>query len=487
MDWFTVDKAGLRRLIEKRGKAWVIHELLQNALDEDGVANVDITLKPVKGRPRVFLRVSDDAPEGFKNLAHAFTLFADSYKKGTPTKRGRWNLGEKLVLALCDSARISSTTGTVAFDNAGRHRTKTRTEAGSVFEGTLAMTRAELEEIEASIDQLLLPGGSRVTYNGRQLEPREPVHIFEVSLPTVTVDEEGNLTRTTRKTFVEVHEPYECEQATIYEMGIPVVELEGGDRYHYNVMQKVPLNMQRDNVTPAYLKTLRVHVLNVMHDCINQEDATSPWVRDAVEDERCEQAAVERSVTLRFGDKRAVYDPSDPEANKRLVSQGYTLMHGSTMSKGEWANVRRYEAAMPAGQLAPTMGAYSTDPDAPPVDIIDPSKYTMVQAKTVAYVQRIGDRLLGFKPKVKIVRTTNGFAAAWLPREIHLNLTRLGHHWFGLCASGDQLVEVNDLLLHEFGHHYESDHLSAEYHRAVTKLGAKLAQLALDQPELFRE
>ena len=33
------------------------------------------------------------------------------------------------------------------------------------------------------------------------------------------------------------------------------------------------------------------------------------------------------------------------------------------------------------------------------------------------------------------------------------------------------------VLLHEFGHEYESDHLSASYHRALCRLGAKMRRL----------
>jgi len=32
-------------------------------------------------------------------------------------------------------------------------------------------------------------------------------------------------------------------------------------------------------------------------------------------------------------------------------------------------------------------------------------------------------------------------------------------------------------LIHEWGHHYETDHLSSEYHEALCKIGAKLAEV----------
>lgn len=41
-------------------------------------------------------------------------------------------------------------------------------------------------------------------------------------------------------------------------------------------------------------------------------------------------------------------------------------------------------------------------------------------------------------------------------------------------------------LTAEFGHHYESDHLSEKYYRALCDLGARLTRLALVHPSFFR-
>ena len=91
-------------------------ELIQNALDEPGVTQIIVTLTPVPGRPLAELTVEDDAPEGFLDLTHAYTLFAHSRKRGNPEQRGQYNLGEMLVLAVCESASITTTKGTVLFD-----------------------------------------------------------------------------------------------------------------------------------------------------------------------------------------------------------------------------------------------------------------------------------------------------------------------------------------------------------------------------------
>jgi len=116
--WFDVSKAGLGKQAEEHGKGRLVGELIQNALDESGVTQVAVTLALVPGRPLADLTVEDDAPEGFRDLTHAYTLFAESYKRTNPAQRGQYNFGEKLVLAACESASISTTKGTVVFDPA---------------------------------------------------------------------------------------------------------------------------------------------------------------------------------------------------------------------------------------------------------------------------------------------------------------------------------------------------------------------------------
>src|SRR5690242_10340310 len=100
-EWLSVDRAGLADVLVRRTKTFVVLELIQNAWDERGVTTVSVTLDPVPSRSAARLVVEDDAPEGFADLTHAYTLFAASSKKHDATQRGRFNLGEKLVLALC--------------------------------------------------------------------------------------------------------------------------------------------------------------------------------------------------------------------------------------------------------------------------------------------------------------------------------------------------------------------------------------------------
>ncbi len=259
MDWFEVDKNGLAKILERKGKGFVVFELIQNAWDENST-KVEVDLEPISSRPYATLIVTDDDPDGFQDLRHAYTLFAESQKKGNPEKRGLFNIGEKLVLSQCESATISSTSGTVAFDKNGRHEKRMRRAVGSQFYGIIKMSRKEYASTIKMIQRLIPPAGIDTYINGVLLAGRTPVRTFEAKLSTVAANEDGILFNTVRKTTIEIHNVGPEEQASVYEMGIPIVET--NDKYHYNVCQKVPLNMDRDNVTPSYLKALRVLCLN---------------------------------------------------------------------------------------------------------------------------------------------------------------------------------------------------------------------------------
>lgn len=479
--WFEVSKDGLGKLVERQGKGRLVAELLQNALDEN-VTTVRLTLTPLPNRPLAQVVVEDDSPDGFKDLTHAYTLFAESYKKADPEKRGRYNLGEKLILAACRNAVIETTTGTVVFDEDGTRKVSTRRkrDRGSVFTATLRMNRAELDEAAAYLHTVLVPQGIVVTVNGQAIEPRRPWLTFEAALDTLVADDEGVLRPRVRKTSVELYDLKAGEIPTLYELGIPVVET--GDRWHVNVHQKVPLNADRDNVRPAYLARLRTLVLNAAHDRLTSEDANAPWVQQATSSEDCSAEAIGTFLDLRFGKDRASYDPNDPEAGKRIVARGGTVLNSSMLNRHQWQNARDAGAIQAAGKLCPTPKPYSDDPDAPTARVIPSEQWTTGMKAVADYAAFLAKELMGIDLKVLMMDTPNSFLACYSPGELHFNLQRLGHRWFQLGVR----VEVDELLIHEFGHQYSGDHLSEQYHEALCRLGARLKRLALDKPELLR-
>ena len=480
--WFEADAEGLRKLVEGRPKVTLLRELIQNALDENST-RVDLTLEPVERRPLAQLIVEDDNPGGFADLSHAYTLFAESGKKADPTKRGRFNLGEKLVLSCFTEARVVSTSGSVEFrsDGTRRRRRTPRTSEGSRLEGLVRMTRAELGEALDDIHLLLPPADAEVWVNGERIPVRTPVLEFEVSLPTVIADEEGVLRRTRRKTHLEIFRPIEGEVATLFELGIPVVET--GDEFHVNVQQKVPLNSDRDNVTPGFLREVRTAVLNASATLLDGDALSRPWVGDALRSSNVTEDVVRTVVRERFGENVVAADPSDPEAMNKAASCGFTVLAGGTLDKDQWENVRRAGAAPPAGRVFPTPKPYSDDPDAPPVEVVSEKEWTPAMAAVVDLARRLARHLMGVELRVRIVRTSNDFGACYGEHGMDLNLRRLGAGFFDDWRTPEGLRRILDLFLDEFAHEYESNHLSENYYKALRMLGAKMTVLALRSPE----
>lgn len=484
MDWFSVDKDGLAKLLERKGKAFVLYELLQNAWDTMA-QNITVSLNPVPGRPQVEVVVEDDNADGFTNLKHAFTLFAESEKKGDPSKRGRFNLGEKLVLALCEEAEIKSTKGSVRFDKNGRTETRSKTEKGSRFWGIVRMTRDELAETLKSLDLLIAPDNMTTTVNGQGMVVRPILHSLQVKLPTEYADSEGVLRRSSQSTMVSTHPIYDDEKPWLYEMGIPVVELDGGEPWHVNVHQKIPLNFDRDNVTPAYLRTLRVHLLNATHNDLKEEHLEKEWVTMGSSNPDVSKDAMESVLDGRFGTSRASFDPNDREANKQLMNEGFTIVSGGSLSAHQWANAKDMVLLQPAGRIRPSGVKYSED--GPSEKVIHPTDYSEGMTRMVAYLGAFSALLLGRRVGIEIVNEFGRPQTAWFMDApsaplIKFNLARLGHAWF----DGTITDSHHELLVHELAHAKVSDHLTREFADEVGRLGCKLARLALNRPEIFR-
>ncbi len=448
-------------------------------MDAEGVANVAIKLEPVAGQPKVRVEIEDDSPDGFAQLSHAWTLFAESGKKGDPLLRGRFNLGEKMVIALCDEARVITTSGGVRFDDSGRHSLRERRPQGSLFAGVLRATRDQYHEMCDAAARLIVPSGIKATFNGKLVVPRIAIASFEDSLQTEIADESGVLRRVFRKTRVNIHEPLPGEQGCVYELGVPVVET--GDKFHYDVQQKVPLGFERDNVPPAFLRLLRVLALNATFTRLTQDDANQPWAREAAGDKHASDDAIRTMADKRFGERRVSYDPSDPEANSLAFSKGYTVVTGSQCSAGEWEQMRRAAAITSAGKVTPSPKPYSRDPNAIPEELLPESEWTDGMKRTAEYATTLARRLMGVDITVRFTRANRQFAACYGARELTFEVGCLGRAWFDDVGS----IEQDDLLIHEFGHEYSSDHLSAQYHKALTMLAAQLKHLAIEDPELF--
>ncbi len=483
---FEVDREGLAKLLARRGIEFAVMELVQNALDEEPTT-VEVTLEKWKERRGYWkLCVVDDSPEGFQNLAESYTLFAESKKKDKPEKRGRFNLGEKLVVAVAFEAHIISTKGGIEFTERGRRRIPTARERGTEVQVILRMTEEQAQMCAKAVRSIIIPAAVKLTFNGVSMPHHAPLVSFTTSLKTEIGDEEGFLRPAMRSTQVDVYQPLLGEEGMLFELGIPVAPT--GDAFHVDVRQKVPLTMERDNVPDAWLRKLRAEVLNHVHEQLTPEAASSTWVGDALESAEVSDEAVKAVIHQRYGEKVVISDPSDPEGTKLAVSQGYAVIQPGSFSGAQWKSIKRAGAALPAGQVTPSPKPFT--PDGKPLKLLDSSKWTRGHLARVHYAERLAKELLGIELEVVLANDVSwGFNGAYSkgPGEqrakLYINQGRLGSAWF----EGPVTVQVNRFLIHEFAHHSAKDHLADEYHAALCLLGAGLTNLAMNSPEKLKE
>jgi len=490
--WIVVDRKGLKKQLSSRHKKFILEELLRNSLDEDDVTTITIDFQHI-GRNCCELVVTDDAPEGFRKLEDAFMMFGESYKVDHPEKAGRFDLGEKLVLAFCTRAQIETTKGTVKFilEKGKETRTTgtTKRKKGSCCSFHLEITKEEYTSIIAAADNILIPEGVIVTLNGLQLRPRKPMKVIEgVKLPTVIGHDHRP---SVRKTDIHLHKVEEGEVAYLYELGIPIVATD--DQFHVDIQQKVPTNWNRDNVTPAFLRKVRTAVYNETYQLVDSsEAATEAWVTEATSDKNCTKEAVEHMMDMRFTDKRVTADSSDQEATDRAPLEGYRVIHGPELNKDQWENVKGHGLSLPAGKVLPTPSVY--DETGEPEDVVPPQDWTRMMQCAARHAKFLAKELMGATITVTMVRRPPSCDfRAWYGRgkldisvgTLTFNLTHIKRGFFEAMSNGPT-DDYHKLLIHEFGHDGgKRSHYGKPLNDALCDLGAKLARLCLDEPDKF--
>lgn len=474
---FEVDVKGLRQLQEGKPKWFIVRELLQNAMDED-VKKINVTLTHSYGYTDI--SVEDDSPIGFRDIADAYTLFKDTYKRTDATKRGRFNFGEKQVLCMAKCATIETTTGKITFhvDEGVRTKSKEKRAVGSKVWLKVKMTREEFNECCEYATKIKSPAGVEILIDSPLpssgvLLPATAHKEFSAKLLT-ELKENDSMRRVSRETTVLL---YREPVTYLYEIGIPVCEIEC--EYSIDVQQRVPLSNDRDTVDAKYLKTLYGEILNITIDEITPEQSSSLWVRDGFTSDRTSKETRQDVITKRFGEKALIANPMDKRSMDEAISNNFNVVYGSEMSKEEWSAVRN------DGLLVSTSSMFKTG--IADGRSVPPAELTPDQLKVAAFAKRVAKEMLGIDITVGFYESPDATVKADYSaegRKLRFNVAHFDSiDW--LPANGRVRQDMLDLIIHELGHsagwHYEHS-----YHECITKLGAKLTIQALEEPEWFK-
>lgn len=461
-NWFEVSKEGLKELQAGKPKHYIIRELVQNAWDED-ITYCEVKLD-YKDR-QAEIKVSDDSPEGFRDLTDAFTLFKPTYKRTDPNKRGRFNVGEKQAIALASRARITTTKGTIIFDKDGRRNARDKRTSGSEVILWVKMTPDEYDAIFEMLKRYIPPEGIRFVANGITYPVRKPEKTITASLET-EFEKGGAMRRGQRKTEVRIYRKTD-DKAMLYEMGIPICEIDC--QFDIGIQQRVPLSIDREAVSQKYLSNLYAEVLNETYDRIEKENSSDLWVREAMSNKRIKKEAVKNLIEKRFGEKACVANPFDRNSIDEAISRGYNLIYGSELSEGEWANIRENEALNSSTEL---FGKGFTG-----AEIIEPNEKMLAVANLA---KKIAKRLLGIDLVVGFYKSEATCGADFSDNHLNFNASRLPKSFWEKSVS----KETINLILHELAHS-RGNHTEMEYHECLTDMAAKLIIIALEEPEFF--
>jgi len=295
---FEVDIKGLRELFGSTPAWRHAVELVTNVFDEflgyqEGMVSPTscvVTLTKDGNRPAQ-LTVKDDGG-GFKDPTDIYTLFRTTEKRKDPTVSGRFNAGEKQLIAVSREAVIMTRNYTVKFINGVKTVTKHKDpnhHKGTTIEAVLPMVKGDFETALEMLSNVIPPEGINYVVNGEIITRPVAKHQVEVTLPTVVLQEFDGMgisamKKTNRKTKVEV---FSQDKPWLYELGIPVMPLEEtAYSYSLNVNQKIPMSMSRDLVKREYIMRLigLVNEASALDDVIlvSEEDQGANFEKESM-------------------------------------------------------------------------------------------------------------------------------------------------------------------------------------------------------------
>ncbi len=336
---FDVNIEGLKELEAGREPAHLAFEPVANVFDEArGYGDEDrkrptichVTLE-YSANPRGVRLIVEDDGAGFSDERDIYTFFGTSAKRDTPGVAGRFNSGEKLLIAAARTARVQSMMTTVDFADGKRTVTNHRTvqHEGTRIEVLMPWTQADMRTVQEMLFHCIAPEGLDYRLNGMPVG-RPALHTrVQVTLPTVKM-EDGMLKRTTRKCRVDVYSTI-GEGHWLMELGIPVCSLdEVGFPWSLDIQQKVPVPQSRDMVDTAYLRGCigRVVEQASMDGCklLSEAEQGSGFVKDAL-DHITQPEAMAVVIKDLYGDN-VVRASSDPVANAKASAAGATVIPG---------------------------------------------------------------------------------------------------------------------------------------------------------------
>ena len=364
---FAVDEAGMRELNSSREPWDLIKELIQNAWDEvPFTTECRVTVEPQPGENATKITVEDDG-QGFSDIADAYTLMGHTAKRLDPTKRGRFNIGEKDVISVAIEAEVETVGQTVTFPRTGpRVKIPNSRKRGTMVGVLMPWDEEQSKELVAMLQRFRPQVTCRLFVNDLQVPPRPAKVIRSATLPTVVQQVLNQPLRTSdRRTEIHLVEPPDPNgERWLYEIGIPVQVI--SCPWDIDVMQKIPMGQQRNTVSEPYLNRIYAEALSAGYKTLDSEKFGSEWVKRAIEHPDIDPEAVKATVKGRYGNSNSVFVKLDSDANMRASEAGYGVINPGGLSKKENEALRKHGGVKDSDEVFPTPPPPSSDYAAEP-------------------------------------------------------------------------------------------------------------------------
>ena len=496
-EWLNVSTEGFAEQQRGRPIEHLVKELVQNALDAIGNdGDIWLSVEPIDDR-HVRITCQDSGP-GAEDLRNLNVVFLTT-KKDSVLQRGRMGRGFKELLSIAEHATVHSRYQSLSFTrDPATNEQLVEFDGDAVgqigFRAMLVIAHDDAQnDLGPYFSSFLLPAGVSFYYNGKRIASRAPAHSISARLTT----ERFANSRWEKPTLATTVELFACEPddtPTIFEMGIPVCPIDWPVRFHVNVLQRIPMNPNRDAVASGYAERLRRACLPTLLPLLTPDETRESWVGDAAaktKDPELQRKVVEQA----FGTNIARSTPSfgrfdhDQDAReeagatildtkqltggfKRLVAD---IVPSSKTLAAETRAFRETEVvSLPAYSLAQLA---AIDPKAPANDI---EKAVVrigrdIVLETLTFCEMIGQKVLnGLFPKdppklkvaASILREAEATYSADHRMPFNLSIAKL---WKRPADSYFLLVLIHELAHSQAMHHGDS------FTRALERIAAETA------------
>jgi hypothetical protein len=349
--WLSIDLEGFAQQNIARPKEHLVKELLQNSLDAVGGVTSNKKGNTINNDPAAHISLSattdpktgllelicQDNGQGVVDIENIRTMFWTS-KKDSHLNRGRMGRGFKELLCLCKHAQVTSLNQKATFlQNESGTKELWIEELKSPIKGTIVQMKLgwnddyesknaakTILDIGNHINKFLLPANIHLSFNSIAVAPRLPKHTINCKLITECFDGHKWI-KPAQPTSVELYPLLDQETTPlIYEMGIPICPVEWDAPYHVNVLQRVPMNPNRDAVMSGYASKVHKACLPKLIDEITPVNARSAWVGEAAYDSKNQELQL-KVLKKAFGDNLARSVPGfgkfDHDADAAEVAQ----------------------------------------------------------------------------------------------------------------------------------------------------------------------